>query len=110
MSDKKDKPKLKIVSSNKNLDKNKLTAKQFGFVKSLVYGDEENPNGMTLSQAYKKNYSVSPNTKASTIRDMASKLKANPYISHMILKLTEEKSKRNIVTDIKKEEMILSLQ
>ena len=54
MSDKKDKPKLKIVSNNKNPDKNKLTAKQLGFVKSLVYGDEENPNGMTLSQAYKK--------------------------------------------------------
>ena len=107
MTNKKDKPKLKIVSSNKNPDKNKLTAKQLGFVKSLVYGDEENPNGMTLSQAYKKNYSVSPKTKASTIRDMASKLKANPYISHMILKLTEEKSKRNIVSEIKKEEMIL---
>ena len=107
MPDKKDKPKLKIVSNNKTPDKNKLTAKQMGFVKSLVYGDEENPNGMTLSQAYKKNYSVSPKTKASTIRDMASKLKANPYISHMILKLTEEKSKRNIVSEIKKEEMIL---
>ena len=108
MPDKKDKPKLKIVSNNKTPDKNKLTAKQLGFVKSLVYGDEENPNGMTLSQAYRKNYSVSPNTKASTIRDMASKLKANPFITHMILKLTEEKNRRNIVTEIKKEELILN--
>ena len=39
---------------------------------------------------------------------MASKLKANPFITHMILKLTEEKNRRNIVTDIKKEELILN--
>ena len=31
MSDKKDKPKLKIVSNNKPQIKNKLTAKQLGF-------------------------------------------------------------------------------
>ena len=38
MSDKKDKPKLKIVSSNKKPDNNKLTKKQLGFIESVVNG------------------------------------------------------------------------
>jgi len=102
MSDKKDKPKLKIVSSNKNPDKNKLTAKQLGFCKDLVY------NNMTLIDAYRNNYEVSDKTKNNSLRAMASKLRAMTNITLTINKMLEEKETLNKMTDIKKEELILN--
>ncbi len=101
MSDKKDKPKLKIVSSNKNPDKNKLTAKQLGFCKDLVY------RNMTLIDAYRNNYDVSDKTKNNSLRAMASKLRSMDNITLTINKMLEEKETLNKMTDIKKEEMIL---
>jgi len=102
MSDKKDKPKLKIVSSNKNPDKNKLTAKQLGFCKDLVH------NNMTLIDAYRNNYEVSDKTKNNSLRAMASKLRAMTNITLTINKMLEEKETLNKMTDIKKEELILN--
>ena len=101
MSDKKDKPKLKIVSSNKKPDNNKLTKKQLGFIESVV-------NGKSLIESYLENYQVSSKTKNSTIRHMASQLRANPNITQAINKRIEEKKRINLVTDIKKEELILN--
>lgn len=102
MSDKKNKPKLKIVSSNKNPDKNKLTAKQLGFCKDLVY------NNMTLIDAYRNNYDVSDKTQNNSLRAMASKLRAMTNITLTINKMLEEKDRLNKMTDIKKEELILN--
>ena len=102
MSDKKDKPKLKIVSNNKNPDKNKLTAKQLGFCKDLVH------NNMTLIDAYRNNYEVSDKTKNNSLRAMASKLRAMTNITLTINKMLEEKETLNQMTDIKKEELILN--
>ena len=102
MSDKKDKPKLKIVSNNKNPDKNKLTAKQLGFCKDLVH------NNMTLIDAYRNNYEVSDKTKNNSLRAMASKLRAMTNITLTINKMLEEKDRLNKMTDIKKEELILN--
>ena len=102
MSDKKDKPKLKIVSNNKNPDKNKLTAKQLGFCKDLVN------NNMTLIDAYRNNYEVSDKTKNNSLRAMASKLRAMANITLTINKMLEEKETLNKMTDIKKEELILN--
>tara|TARA_B100000378_G_scaffold272603_1_gene264409 strand:- start:400 stop:888 length:489 start_codon:yes stop_codon:yes gene_type:complete len=102
MSDKKDKPKLKIVSNNKNPDKNKLTAKQLGFCKDLVH------NNMTLIDAYRNNYEVSDKTKNNSLRAMASKLRAMTNITLTINKMLEEKETLNKMTDIKKEELILN--
>ena len=100
MSDKKDKPKLKIVSSNKKPDNNKLTKKQLGFIESVV-------NGKSLIESYLENYQVSSKTKNSTIRHMASQLRANPNITQAINKRIEEKKRINLVSEIKKDEMIL---
>ena len=100
MSDKKDKPKLKIVSSNKKPDNNKLTKKQLGFIESVV-------NGKSLIESYLENYQVSSKTKNSTIRHMASQLRAIPNITQAINKRIEEKKRINLVSEIKKEEMIL---
>ena len=100
MPDKKDKPKLKIVSSNKKPDNNKLTKKQLGFIESVV-------NGKSLIESYLENYQVSSKTKNSTIRHMASQLRANPNITQAINKRIEEKKRINLVSEIKKEEMIL---
>ena len=100
MSDKKDKPKLKIVSNNKKPDDNKLTKKQLGFIESVV-------NGKSLIESYLENYQVSSKTKNSTIRHMASQLRANPNITQAINKRIEEKKRINLVSEIKKEEMIL---
>ena len=100
MSDKKDKPNLKIVSSNKKPDNNTLTKKQLGFIESVV-------NGKSLIESYLENYQVSSKTKNSTIRHMASQLRANPNITQAINKRIEEKKRINLVSDIKKEEMIL---
>ena len=86
MSDKKDKPKLKIVSSNKKPDNNKLTKKQLGFIESVV-------NGKSLIESYLENYQVSSKTKNSTIRHMASQLRANPNITQAINKRIEEKKR-----------------
>ena len=102
MPDKKDKPKLKIVSNNKNPDKNKLTAKQLGFCKDLVH------NNMTLIDAYRNNYEVSDKTKNNSLRAMASKLRAMTNITLTINKMLEEKETLNKMTDIKKEELILN--
>ena len=101
MSDKKDKPNLKIVSSNKKPIENKLTKKQLGFIESVV-------NGKSLIESYLENYQVSSKTKNSTIRHMASQLRANPNITQAINKRIEEKKRINLVTDIKKEELILN--
>ena len=100
MPDKKDKPKLKIVSNNKKPDDNKLTKKQLGFIESVV-------NGKSLIESYLENYQVSSKTKNSTIRHMASQLRANPNITQAINKRIEEKKRINLVSEIKKEEMIL---
>ena len=100
MSDKKDKPKLKIVSSNKKPHENKLTKKQLGFIDSIL-------NGKSLVESYLENYQVSSKTKNSTIRHMASQLRANPNITQAINKRIEEKKRINLVSEIKKEEMIL---
>tara|TARA_B100000424_G_scaffold250790_1_gene225722 strand:- start:86 stop:574 length:489 start_codon:yes stop_codon:yes gene_type:complete len=102
MPDKKDKPKLKIVSNNKTPDKNKLTAKQLGFCKDLVY------NNMTLIDAYRNNYDVSDKTQNNSLRAMASKLRAMTNITLTINKMLEEKDRLNKMTDIKKEELILN--
>ena len=102
MPDKKDKPKLKIVSNNKTPNKNKLTAKQLGFCKDLVY------NNMTLIGAYRNNYDVSDKTQNNSLRAMASKLRAMDNISLTINKMLEEKDRLNKMTDIKKEELILN--
>ena len=102
MSDKKDKPKLKIVSNNKTPNKNKLTAKQLGFCKDLVY------NNMTLIGAYRNNYDVSDKTQNNSLRAMASKLRSMDNISLTINKMLEEKDRLNKMTDIKKEELILN--
>ena len=68
----KDKPKLKLVSTNKSNpvkqnDKAKLTSKQLGFCKDIVY------NGMTLIDAYCNNYNVSATTQNNTIRMLSSR-------------------------------------
>ena len=113
MSDKKDKPKLKLVSSNKvkKSSKPELTAKQLGFCKDIVgMGKDKDGNPkkpMSLVDAYVANYNVSPKTKNNTIRDMASKLKANPLITHTISKLYDELKQINKVSVIKKEEIII---
>ena len=113
MSDKKDKPKLKLVSSNKvkKSSKPELTAKQLGFCKDIVgMGKDKDGNPkkpMSLVDAYVANYNVSPKTKNNTIRDMASKLKANPLITHTITKLYNEQMQINKVSAIKKEEVII---
>ena len=113
MSDKKDKPKLKLVSSNKvkKSSKPELTAKQLGFCKDIVgMGKDKDGNPkkpMSLVDAYVANYNVSPKTKNNTIRDMASKLKANPLITHTISKLYNEQMQINKVSAIKKEEVII---
>ena len=101
MPDKKDKPKLKIVSNNKKPDDNKLTKKQLGFIECVV-------NGKSLIESYLENYQVSSKTKNSTIRHMASQLRANPNITQAINKRIEEKKRINLVTEIKKEELILN--
>ena len=62
---------------------------------------------MSLVDAYVANYNVSPKTKNNTIRDMASKLKANPLITHTITKLYNEQMQINKVSAIKKEEVII---
>ena len=101
MSDKKDKPNLKIVSSNKKPDANKLTKKQLGFIESIL-------DGKSLVESYLENYQVSSKTKNSTIRHMASQLRANPNITQTLNKRIEEKKRINLVSDIKKEELILN--
>jgi hypothetical protein len=101
MSDKKDKPNLKIVSSNKKPDENKLTKKQLGFIESIL-------DGKSLVESYLENYQVSSKTKNSTIRHMASQLRANPNITQTLNKRIEEKKRINLVSDIKKEELILN--
>lgn len=101
MSDKKNKPDLKIVSSNKKPDANKLTKKQLGFIESIL-------DGKSLVQSYLENYQVSSKTKNSTIRHMASQLRANPNITQTLNKRIEEKKRINLVSDIKKEELILN--
>ena len=101
MSDKKDKPNLKIVSSNKKPDTNKLTKKQLGFIESIL-------DGKSLVESYLENYQVSSKTKNSTIRHMASQLRANPNITQTLNKRIEEKKRINLVSDIKKEELILN--
>jgi len=101
MSDKKDKPNLKIVSSNKKPDANKLTKKQLGFIDSIL-------DGKSLVESYLENYQVSSKTKNSTIRHMASQLRANPNITQTLNKRIEEKKRINLVSDIKKEELILN--
>ena len=88
MSDKKDKPNLKIVSSNKKPDANKLTKKQLGFIESIL-------DGKSLVESYLENYQVSSKTKNSTIRHMASQLRANPNITQTINKRIEEKKRNN---------------
>ena len=113
MSDKKDKPKLKLVSSNKvkKSSKPELTAKQLGFCKDIVgMGKDKDGNPkkpMSLVDAYVANYNVSPKTKNNTIRDMASKLKANPLITHTIARMYDELKQINKVSAIKKEEVII---
>ena len=113
MSDKKDKPKLKLVSSNKvkKSSKPELTAKQLGFCKDIVgMGKDKDGNPkkpMSLVDAYVANYNVSPKTKNNTIRDMASKLKANPLITHTISRMYDELKHINKVSAIKKEEVII---
>lgn len=113
MSDKKDKPKLKLVSSNKvkKSSKPELTAKQLGFCKDIVgIGKDKDGNPkkpMSLVDAYVANYNVSPKTKNNTIRDMASKLKANPLITHTISRMYDELKQINKVSAIKKEEVII---
>ena len=113
MSDKKDKPKLKLVSSNKvkKSSKPELTAKQLGFCKDIVgMGKDKDGNPkkpMSLVDAYVANYNVRPKPKNNTIRDMASKLKANPLITHTISKLYNEMMQINKVSAIKKEEVII---
>mgnify|MGYP001207472598 FL=1 len=113
MSDKKDKPKLKLVSSNKvkKSSKPELTAKQLGFCKDIVgMGKDKDGNPkkpMSLVDAYVANYNVSPKTKNNTIRDMASKLKANPLITHAISRMYDELKQINKVSAIKKEEVII---
>ena len=79
----------------------KLTKKQLGFIESVV-------NGKSLIESYLENYQVSSKTKNSTIRHMASQLRANPNITQAINKRIEEKKRINLVTDIKKEELILN--
>ena len=101
MTDKKDKPNLKIVSSNKKPDANKLTKKQLGFIESIL-------DGKSLVESYLENYQVSSKTKNSTIRHMASQLRANPNITQTLNKRIEEKKRINLVSDIKKEELILN--
>lgn len=102
MKDKKDKPKLKIVSSNKTPNKNKLTAKQLGFCKDVVYGN------MTLINAYRNNYNVSDDIKGNTLRMLASRLRAKDNIGITINKMLEEKETLNKMTEVKKEELILN--
>ena len=102
MSDKKDKPKLKIVSNNKTPNKNKLTAKQLGFCKDLVY------NNMTLIDAYRNNYNVSKDIKGNTLRMLASRLRAKDNIGITIDRLLLEKQNLNKMSEIKKEELILN--
>jgi len=101
MTDKKDKPNLKIVSSNKKPDATKLTKKQLGFIDSIL-------DGKSLVESYLENYQVSSKTKNSTIRHMASQLRANPNITQTLNKRIEEKKRINLVSDIKKEELILN--
>jgi phage terminase small subunit len=96
-----DKPNLKIVSSNKKPDENKLTKKQLGFIESIL-------DGKSLVESYLENYQVSSKTKNSTIRHMASQLRANPNITQTLNKRIEEKKRINLVSDIKKEELILN--
>ena len=103
----KDKPKLKLVSTNKSNpvkqnDKAKLTSKQLGFCKDIVY------NGMTLIDAYCNNYNVSEKTKGNSLRAMASKLRADINITLTINKLLDEKDRLNKMQEGKKEEIILN--
>ena len=71
---------------------NKLTTKQIGFCRDIV------KNNMSLTQAYINNYNVSPKTKKASIRDMASKLKANPLITLTINKMLKEEDELNFLT------------
>ena len=101
MSDKKNKPDLKIVSSNKKPDENKLTKKQLGFIDSIL-------NGKSLVESYLEHYQVSPKTKNSTIRHMASQLRANPNITQTINKRIEEKKRNNLATEHKIKDHLLN--
>ena len=101
MKDKKDKPKLKIVSSNKTPDKNKLTAKQLGFCKDVVYGN------MTLINAYRNNYNVSPDIKSNTLRMLASRLRSRDNIGIFINQLIKDKENRNKMSEHTKQELII---
>ena len=71
---------------------NKLTSKQIGFCRDVV------KNNMSLIEAYIKNYNVSPKTKNGTIRNMASRLKANPMITLTIDKMLKEEDELNFLT------------
>ena len=108
MTDKKnkDKPKLKLVSNNKNKSTvsatgNKLTAKQIGFCKDIV------DNGMTLIGAYRNNYNVSPDIKSNTLRMLASRLRSQDNIGIFIDSLLEDRERLNKMSAHKKEDMIL---
>ncbi len=87
---KKDKPKLKLVSSNKKDDvsSSKMTAKQIGFCKDVVN------NGMTLIDAYRNNYNVSPDIKSNTLRMLASRLRSRDNIGIFINQLIKDKENR----------------
>ena len=99
MTDKKnkDKPKLKLVSNNKNKSTvsatgNKLTAKQIGFCKDIV------DNGMTLIGAYRNNYNVSPDIKSNTLRMLASRLRSQDNITIFIDTLLKDKERLNMMS------------
>ena len=109
MADKKDKnkPKLKLVSSNKQSPRPKpngseLTAKQLGFCKDIVHG------GMTLIDAYRNNYNVSDDIKGNTLRMLASRLRARDNIGITIDRMLMEKQQLNKMQEVKKEEVILN--
>ena len=103
MSDKKDKPKLKLVSSNKKDDvsSSKMTAKQIGFCKDVVN------NGMTLIDAYRNNYNVSPDIKSNTLRMLASRLRSRDNIGIFINQLIKDKENRNKMSEHTKQELII---
>ena len=105
---KKREPKLTLVKGNRTENSDKLTAKQSGFVESLIGQPDKEP--CTLIEAYAENYSTE-NYSRNALYVEASRLYNSPKISlRYQQRLEEEKVKRELRATSRGEKIIYHLE
>ena len=100
------KPNLKLVSGKTEITKvtkakeQPLTAKQLEFAQLIA-------DGFTKSDAYRKAYDVSPDTKDKSVHEMASKTFANTKVISRIKAIQHQRAEDQRMLGIKQSEFIM---